>query len=224
LVLSKKKIRSFEKRLRTQLLVLKGDLAETHDLGSERSLRDATKELSAYDNHPADLGSETYEQEKDLGLDNAMRVRQAEIEDALERIKMGKYGLCRDCGRPIEEERLEALPYAATCIDCQRKAEKANELRYRPVEEELLFPPFGRTFTTDEDDQTAFDGEDAWQAVAQMGTTESPQDLGGDIIYEEMYSDEPRGLVAAVEQEQVRAEGLGETTLARRSAFDRGEQ
>lgn len=212
-MLSKKKLRSFEKRLRAQLQELRGDLGGTHDLGTERSLRDSVKELSAYDNHPADLGSETYEQEKDLGLANAFRVRQAEIEDALERINNGNYGVCRDCGRPIDEERLEALPYAATCIDCQRETENSQDLRYRPVEEDLLAPPFARTFTTDEDDQTAFDGEDAWQAVAQMGTAESPQDLGGNIIYEEMYSDEPRGLVAAVEGEQVLEEGLDEPEL-----------
>ncbi|HHW12268.1 MAG TPA: hypothetical protein GXX33_04620, partial [Firmicutes bacterium] len=60
--------------------------------------------------------------------------------------------------------------------------------------------------------------------VAQMGTAESPQDLGGDVIYEEMYSDEPRGVVADVEQEQVREEGLAETILARKTAFDRGEK
>ncbi|NLW60286.1 MAG: conjugal transfer protein TraR [Firmicutes bacterium] len=210
-MLSKKKIRYFEKRLRAQFMELSADLGQNHDLGAERSLGDATKELSAYDNHPADLGSETYEQEKDLGLANAFRVRQAAIEEALDRIKSGKYGVCRDCGRSINEERLEALPYAATCIACQREAEDKHELRSRPVEEELLAPPFARTFTTDEDDQTAFDGEDAWQAVAQMGTAESPQDLGGNIIYEEMYSDEPRGIVADVEQEQVQEEGLAPT-------------
>lgn len=210
-MLSKKKIQYFEKRLRAQFMELSADLGQNHDLGAERSLGDATKELSAYDNHPADLGSETYEQEKDLGLANAFRVRQAAIEEALDRIKSGKYGVCRDCGRSINEERLEALPYAATCIACQREAEDKHELRSRPVEEELLAPPFARTFTTDEDDQTAFDGEDAWQAVAQMGTAESPQDLGGNIIYEEMYSDEPRGIVADVEQEQVQEEGLAPT-------------
>jgi len=221
-MLSKKKIRHFEKQLRTQLMEVSGDLGQTHDLGSERSLRDVTKELSAYDNHPADLGSETYEQEKDLGLANAFRVRQAAIEEALERIKMGKYGVCRDCGRPIDEERLEAVPYVATCINCQQKAENSNELRYRPVEEELLSPPFARTFFTDEDDQTAFDGEDAWQAVAQMGTAESPQDLGGNIIYEEMYSDEPRGIVSDVELEQVQEEGL-DPTLDELPAFEQDE-
>ena len=103
-MLSKKKIRYFEKRLRAQFMELSADLGQNHDLGAERSLGDATKELSAYDNHPADLGSETYEQEKDLGLANAFRVRQAAIEEALDRIKSGKYGVCRDCGRSINEE------------------------------------------------------------------------------------------------------------------------
>ena len=79
-MLKKKKIRQLEKTLRAQLLELSEDLTQTHDLGAERSLRDSVKELSAYDNHPADLGSEAFEQVKDLGLANAFRVRQAAIE------------------------------------------------------------------------------------------------------------------------------------------------
>jgi YteA family regulatory protein len=166
------------------------------------------KELSAYDNHPADLGSEAFEQEKDLGLANAFRVRQAAIEEALTRIEAGTYGVCQKCGRSIDEERLEALPYVATCITCQQESEATNFRRVRPVEEEVLGVPFARTFTDDEEEQAAFDGEDAWQAVAQFGTAESPQDLGGNVIYEEMYSDEPRGVVSSVEQEQVQEDGL----------------
>jgi YteA family regulatory protein len=180
-MLTKKTLRQLEKRLRGQLLELSTDLGKTYDLGSERNLRDAVKELSVYDNHPADLGSETFEQEKDLGLANAFRVRQIAIEDALERIRLGIYGVCEGCGRSIDQKRLEAIPYVDTCIDCQRENE-ANpaSLRYRPVEEEVLSPPFARTFTDDED-QAIFDGEDTWQAVAQYGTAESPQDLGGDV-------------------------------------------
>ena len=198
-MLSKKKIRHFEKQLRTQLMEVSGDLGQTHDLGSERSLRDVTKELSAYDNHPADLGSETYEQEKDLGLANAFRVRQAAIEEALERIKMGKYGVCRDCGRPIDEERLEAVPYVATCINCQQKAENSNELRYLPVEEELLSPPSPARSSRMKMTRLP-DGEDAGSST-RWGLRSRPR-IPGNIIYEEMYSDE-RGIVSDVELEQV---------------------
>jgi RNA polymerase-binding protein DksA len=41
-----------------------------------------------------------------------------EIDRALERIGQGRYGLCDECGQPIAERRLRAVPYAATCIEC----------------------------------------------------------------------------------------------------------
>ncbi|MBR5966549.1 MAG: TraR/DksA family transcriptional regulator [Treponema sp.] len=46
------------------------------------------------------------------------------INNALLRIQQGKYGLCLQCGKPIPEARLEALPYAFMCINCASKAEK----------------------------------------------------------------------------------------------------
>jgi RNA polymerase-binding transcription factor DksA len=45
--------------------------------------------------------------------------------DALDRIEDGTFGKCVRCGRQIAEERLEAIPYATRCIDCQRLAERA---------------------------------------------------------------------------------------------------
>jgi DnaK suppressor protein len=44
-----------------------------------------------------------------------------DINRALERIDEGTYGICTNCGQPIQAERLEALPWAELCIDCQRK-------------------------------------------------------------------------------------------------------
>ena len=44
-----------------------------------------------------------------------------DINRALERIEEGTYGICTNCGQPIQAERLEALPWAELCIDCQRK-------------------------------------------------------------------------------------------------------
>jgi DnaK suppressor protein len=45
------------------------------------------------------------------------------INEALEKISEGTYGICESCGGPIRSERLEALPYATRCIKCQRKDE-----------------------------------------------------------------------------------------------------
>lgn len=51
---------------------------------------------------------------------NQMEEQLAEVNGALERIKDGTYGICTNCGNTINAERLEALPYAELCIDCQR--------------------------------------------------------------------------------------------------------
>ena len=50
----------------------------------------------------------------------------AQIEGALELMREGKYGVCEGCDKPIPLARLQALPYAATCIECQREAEKSG--------------------------------------------------------------------------------------------------
>jgi RNA polymerase-binding transcription factor DksA len=46
------------------------------------------------------------------------------VEAALERIEAGNYGNCELCGREIPKQRLDALPQAATCVECARDAEK----------------------------------------------------------------------------------------------------
>lgn len=52
-----------------------------------------------------------------------LQQRTEELEDALERLEAGTYGICESCGRPIDIERLEALPQTRLCIDCARERE-----------------------------------------------------------------------------------------------------
>lgn len=82
-----------------------------------------TADSDRYGNHMADVGSETFEQEKQLGLKSNLERQLGLVEDALERFEEGTYGICTNCGREIDPERLEALPYASRCIDCQRDEE-----------------------------------------------------------------------------------------------------
>ena len=49
------------------------------------------------------------------------------IENALERMREGQYGLCEGCSTNIPLARLQALPYATLCIQCQREAEKTGD-------------------------------------------------------------------------------------------------
>ena len=57
----------------------------------------------------------------------ALKLRQTDakilqaIEEALQRIEKGTYGVCRDCGEPIAEARLRAIPWTRVCIACKEK-------------------------------------------------------------------------------------------------------
>lgn len=63
--------------------------------------------------------TETLELEKRLALENRIRQEMAKVEHAQDKIKQGTYGLCDHCGKPINPERLEALPQANLCLDCK---------------------------------------------------------------------------------------------------------
>ncbi|TFG82600.1 MAG: TraR/DksA family transcriptional regulator [Spirochaetales bacterium] len=59
-----------------------------------------------------------------LGTQDIKRLRS--IEAAIVRIQQGRYGTCVKCSKRIPHERLEALPYAVMCIDCQKSEERRN--------------------------------------------------------------------------------------------------
>jgi RNA polymerase-binding protein DksA len=87
------------------------------------SLEEETEE-ETYDNHLADSATATLNREIDYTLEENSEHVLAAINEALKRIEAGTFGTCARCGRPIAEERLEAIPYATRCIDCQRLAER----------------------------------------------------------------------------------------------------
>ena len=64
------------------------------------------------------------ERERDLALSASARAAVEEIDRALARMEAGAYGICERCGNKIAVARLEALPYAALCIDCKSRAER----------------------------------------------------------------------------------------------------
>jgi RNA polymerase-binding transcription factor DksA len=86
-------------------------------------------ELSKVDQHPAELGTETFERERDLAALAIITDELADIEVALRKLADGSYGICEECGKPIGEERLAAKPWARLCIVDQARAEKAVSRR-----------------------------------------------------------------------------------------------
>lgn len=157
---------------------------------------DAVGELSSYDNHPGDEGTELYEREKDIALNEHSEYELKNIERALDAIQNGTYGKCIVCGKEIPLERLEAIPQTLYCIDhTPDKTVSTN----RPIEEGVLMPPWGKfNFDDSLDESEAYDAEDSWQDVAKWGTSESPSDfVNPPDHYNEMYidSDENVGYV-----------------------------
>ena len=71
-----------------------------------------------YGNHPADYGTEVFEQEKELSIRRNFERQLEQVNAALQRMDEGAYGICLNCGRQIDPERLKALPFAEYCIDC----------------------------------------------------------------------------------------------------------
>ncbi len=96
-----------------------------------------TGELSSYDQHEAEQGLETFEREKDLGLKEGLEDRLQSVDRALDRIRNGNYGYCLSCGKELSPGRLQAMPDAEYCVDCQEDHETVPWTT-RPVEEQVI--------------------------------------------------------------------------------------
>jgi DnaK suppressor protein len=71
--------------------------------------------------------TESFELERRLTMEKRLIDQLAEVEHALQKFEDGTYGLCDNCGQPINPERLEALPQASLCLDCKtRQAKEAK--------------------------------------------------------------------------------------------------
>ena len=72
-------------------------------------------ELSSLDQHQADIGTETFEREKDFSLLEQLEAEISDLDAALRKVDEGTYGRCEICSKEIEPERLEAMPGTRTC-------------------------------------------------------------------------------------------------------------
>ncbi len=70
--------------------------------------------------------TESFELEKRLALEKQIKDHLAEVEHALRKFDEGTYGLCDNCGQPINPARLEALPQANLCVNCKAKNAKSR--------------------------------------------------------------------------------------------------
>lgn len=145
--------------------------------GFDQAESDWSGELSNYDNHTADSASALEMRSINLGLLNHGESQLAQIDASLERLDLGTYGICVQCGKPIPSERLDAIPWAASCVECgvQEPSPLGAGTR-RPIEEEVIRPPFGGRQPEHAYDDPGIHGEDIWDELAPYGTANSGQD------------------------------------------------
>ncbi|ABN51858.1 MAG TPA: conjugal transfer protein TraR [Hungateiclostridium thermocellum] len=165
------------------------NLMEEHGISKQNV--ESADELSGYDNHPAELGTQLFQTE----LNNALKVHEErlleDINEALTKMDKGSFGKCELCGKEIDEERLEALPYTRLCIDCENAKESSdvNLDRQRPVEELIWDAPFGRKYLNKQEDDEN-EGMDQFNDLVKYGSSDTPQDMGGYYDFDEYYTNE----------------------------------
>lgn len=114
--MSKKELDKYRRLLDDKKASLSQEIAKT------RSAEEETTEESTQD--IADKAVSSYTREFLYSLTDGERSTLLHIDEALVRIEDSSYGFCTNCGQPMAEKRLTAVPWAPYCVDCQELAEK----------------------------------------------------------------------------------------------------
>ncbi|HEX8070291.1 MAG TPA: TraR/DksA family transcriptional regulator [Pyrinomonadaceae bacterium] len=114
--MDKRKLKSYRDRLLERREGLFRQVTEAEMSSRERDL-EATQD-------PADMAANAYTKELLISMSANDRRLLALIDEALQRIETGGFGECVNCGEPVQEKRLEAVPWARYCLKCQDLQER----------------------------------------------------------------------------------------------------
>jgi DnaK suppressor protein len=92
-------------------------------------VRDASEEQPAYSLHMADAGTDTYDRDFALSIATSEQDALYQIDQALNRIRDGSYGVCELTGKPIEPERLKAIPWARFSAAAEKELERNGTVK-----------------------------------------------------------------------------------------------
>ena len=91
------------------------------DITKHTSEKYSTGELSSYDNHIGDIGTDVYMHDMDSSLISHEKYVLNEINEALDKISDGSYGICTNCHKKIEKDRLDVIPETTLCATCAKE-------------------------------------------------------------------------------------------------------
>ena len=114
--MNKKEMEKYRRLLEEKKNSLSAEIKKT------RSAEEETTEESTQD--IADKAVSSYTREFLYSLTDGERTTVVQIDDALGRIEEGTYGFCINCAQAMTEKRLNAVPWAPYCLDCQELSEK----------------------------------------------------------------------------------------------------
>ena len=168
--MNKEELTYYKNKLNQEKKRITDLINQLDDNGVTRFNAEVASELSFYDNHPSDIASETFEVEKGRALEANERALLDKIDDAVRAIDEGSYGKCQKCGKEIDKERLDFLPYALNCIECEDVVStiKTYNSNQRVVEESVIGNPFGHKSRYGDKDEIGFDEEDSYQSVGRF--------------------------------------------------------
>ena len=123
------KLSPFLRGQKKRLLALRDAMLDSMNGVAQDNLRARAEsnEASAFGMHQADAGSDAYDRDFALNLLSQEQDALYEIDEALKRIELGTYGTCEMSGKPINKERLEAIPFARLTVECQSQIERQNK-------------------------------------------------------------------------------------------------
>ena len=123
------KLFPFLREQKKRLLALRDAMLDSMNGVAQDNLRARAEsnEASAFGMHQADAGSDAYDRDFALNLLSQEQDALYEIDEALKRIELGTYGTCEMSGKPINKERLEAIPFARLTVECQSQIERQNK-------------------------------------------------------------------------------------------------
>ncbi|MGB9681491.1 MAG: TraR/DksA family transcriptional regulator [bacterium] len=104
---------------------VENNLKNIKEMTSTKSEIELIGELSSSDDHLAEYASVVYDHENALTVEVVLKDLLKQIDNALQRIENGTYGICEVCKKPIGKERLDIIPYATMCVKCKSQKEKS---------------------------------------------------------------------------------------------------
>ncbi len=125
------KLSPFLRKQKKRLLALRDAMLDSMNGMAQDNLRARAEgnEASAFGMHQADAGSDAYDRDFALNLLSQEQDALYEIDEAIKRIELGTYGTCEMSGKPINHERLEAIPFTRFTVECQSQIERQNKAK-----------------------------------------------------------------------------------------------